>query len=109
LRSSSRFLRRLFQDFKGFWESKFGGKKEPERDGEPNGSVKKRTADLAIYEQYEQQVCPSLALCSRWNACMQVFSVGPVPPDPRSGFILSVSGSGRAAGDARRGDSRREC
>jgi hypothetical protein len=40
---------------------------------------------------------------------MQVFSVGPVPPDPRSGFILSVSGSGRAAGDARRGDSRREC
>ncbi|EMS63148.1 Katanin p60 ATPase-containing subunit A-like 2 [Triticum urartu] len=39
----------------------FGGKKqEPEQNGHangaaPNGGVKKRTADLAIYEQYEQQ------------------------------------------------------
>ncbi|KAF7030774.1 hypothetical protein CFC21_042242 [Triticum aestivum] len=39
----------------------FGGKKQgPEQNGHangaaPNGSVKKRTTDLAIYEQYEQQ------------------------------------------------------
>ncbi|XP_044977086.1 katanin p60 ATPase-containing subunit A-like 2 [Hordeum vulgare subsp. vulgare] len=34
----------------------FGGKKqEPEQNGHANGGVKKRTADLAIYEQYEQQ------------------------------------------------------
>jgi len=50
------------QDFKGFWESRFGGKKErePEQNGsangEANGSAPKRTADLAVYEQFEQQV-----------------------------------------------------
>ncbi|KAG2591758.1 hypothetical protein PVAP13_5NG504000 [Panicum virgatum] len=48
-------------DFKGFWESRFGGKKErePEQNGsangEANGSAPKRTADLAVYEQFEQQ------------------------------------------------------
>ena len=50
------------QDFKGFWESRFGGRKErePEQNGsangEANGSAPKRTADLAVYEQFEQQV-----------------------------------------------------
>jgi len=42
------------QDFKGFWESRFGGRKE--REPEQNGSAPKRTADLAVYEQFEQQV-----------------------------------------------------
>lgn len=48
-------------DFKGFWESRFGGKKEqePEQNGHANGvangSVRKRTSDLAVYEQFEQQ------------------------------------------------------
>ncbi|GJN17624.1 hypothetical protein PR202_gb04705 [Eleusine coracana subsp. coracana] len=46
-------------DFKGFWESRFGGKKEPEQNGHAdagtNGSVRKRTEDLAVYEQFEQQ------------------------------------------------------
>uniref|UniRef100_A0A0A9D914 AAA+ ATPase domain-containing protein n=1 Tax=Arundo donax TaxID=35708 RepID=A0A0A9D914_ARUDO len=47
-------------DFKGFWESRFGGKKEPEQNGGhadagANGSVRKRTSDLAVYEQFEQQ------------------------------------------------------
>lgn len=50
----------FFQDFKGFWESRFGGKKEPEENGHAgaaaNGSVRKRTEDLAVYEQFEQQV-----------------------------------------------------
>jgi hypothetical protein len=54
------------QDFKGFWESRFGGKKEPEQNGhangESNGSAPKRTADLAVYEQFEQQV--RTLLCS---------------------------------------------
>jgi hypothetical protein len=62
------------QDFKGFWESRFGGKKEPEQNGhangESNGSAPKRTADLAVYEQFEQQVrtllCPtSVPRCMR--------------------------------------------
>ncbi|OEL31720.1 hypothetical protein BAE44_0007261, partial [Dichanthelium oligosanthes] len=39
--------------------ARFGGKKEPEQNGhangEANGSVRKRTADLAVYEQFEQQ------------------------------------------------------
>ncbi|CAD6236724.1 unnamed protein product [Miscanthus lutarioriparius] len=55
----SRLLVRSPQDFKGFWESRFGGKKEPEQNGhangEANGSVRKRTSDLAVYEQFEQQ------------------------------------------------------
>uniref|UniRef100_A0A0E0C7X3 AAA+ ATPase domain-containing protein n=1 Tax=Oryza meridionalis TaxID=40149 RepID=A0A0E0C7X3_9ORYZ len=48
-------------DFKGFWESRFGGKKEQETEqnghanGVANGSVRKRTSDLAVYEQFEQQ------------------------------------------------------
>ncbi|KAK8453688.1 hypothetical protein SEVIR_5G327000v4 [Setaria viridis] len=46
-------------DFKGFWESRFGGKKEPEQNGsangDANGAAPKRTADLAVYEQFEQQ------------------------------------------------------
>ncbi|CAL4961325.1 unnamed protein product [Urochloa decumbens] len=49
-------------DFKGFWESRFGGKKEQgsEQNGHANGeangsSAPKRTADLAVYEQFEQQ------------------------------------------------------
>jgi katanin p60 ATPase-containing subunit A1 len=54
-------VRSFSQDFKGFWESRFGGKKEPEQqnghaNGEANGSVRKRTSDLAVYEQFEQQV-----------------------------------------------------
>jgi len=56
----SRLLVRSPQDFKGFWESRFGGKKEPEQNGhangEANGSVRKRTSDLAVYEQFEQKV-----------------------------------------------------
>lgn len=45
-----------------------GKKQEPEQNGHangaaPNGGVKKRTADLAIYEQYEQQV-RALCLCA---------------------------------------------
>ncbi|CAL4954499.1 unnamed protein product [Urochloa decumbens] len=50
-------------DFKGFWESRFGGRKEqgPEQNGHANGEANgsgaapKRTADLAVYEQFEQQ------------------------------------------------------
>nr|CAB3478341.1 unnamed protein product [Digitaria exilis] len=34
---------------------KFGGKKEPEQNGQANGSAPKRTADLAVYEEFEQQ------------------------------------------------------
>uniref|UniRef100_K3XQS4 AAA+ ATPase domain-containing protein n=1 Tax=Setaria italica TaxID=4555 RepID=K3XQS4_SETIT len=49
----------LRADFKGFWESRFGGKKEPEQNGsangDANGAAPKRTADLAVYEQFEQQ------------------------------------------------------
>lgn len=53
----SRLRVRCSQDFKGFWESRFGGKKEPEeQNGHANGSVPKRTSDLAVYEQFEQQV-----------------------------------------------------
>jgi len=50
--------RREAMDFKGFWESRFGGKKEPEpeQNGHANGvQNQKRTSDLAVYEQFEQQ------------------------------------------------------
>ena len=94
-----------FQDFRGFWDSKFGAKKEPEQNGEAaNGSVKKRTPDLAIYEQFEQQVClcPCISMLPpplwRSNACVHAGVLGlSCSLDPRSGFYCFRPDSRRCA------------
>lgn len=61
------FRSSFYQDFKSFWDDRFGRKKDlskensnsnnasDQRDSVTNGSVK-RSSDLAIYEQYENQV-----------------------------------------------------
>jgi hypothetical protein len=107
IRSSARFLRLLFRISKGSGSPSSGARRSRTRMGRRPTAASRRGPPIwpSTSSSSSRSVCLTLPPFDRWNACMQVFSAGPVPLTPHRAFSVS----GQTARAARPGDSRWEC
>jgi hypothetical protein len=106
-RSSARFLRLLFRISRGSGSPSSGARRSRSRTGRQPTAASRRGPPIwpSTSSSSSRSVCLTLPPFDRWNACMQVFSAGPVPLTPHRAFSVS----GQTARAARPGDSRWEC